>query len=134
MKHSKYFSRIFLSCFLIGSGIAGNGEAGSDSVTDMGSSAANIASGMTDLAKLVTAGFFVAGLACTAIGLMNFKQWIGNPQQNNVSKGFVYLSIGVALCFLPSLFSIGGATIFGSSAAGGDAAGFDSVSDSAVAA
>jgi hypothetical protein len=96
-----------------------------DSSTSLGDVADNIRSGMDDLAKLVTSMFFVGGLCTTCVGLNKFKSYINNPHQEQISKGFVYTTIGIILCFLPSFFNVGGQTIFGSSPESAGVDGFD---------
>lgn len=67
---------------------------------------------------------YVAGVGFCLAGIIQFKAHKDNPAQVPLSKPIVYLAVGAALLFLPSMMKIAGSTVFGdnmSSAASADA-------------
>ncbi len=83
---------------------------------DLGKVAANITGTMTNVAKLITAASYVAGVGFALMGMLKFKAHKDNPQQVPLSQPIVLLAIAAGLVFLPSLITTTGATVFGSSA------------------
>lgn len=81
----------------------------------VGAIAANVTSNLTNIAKLITAGSYVAGMAFAVGAIAKFKQHKENPQQMPLSTPIVLLFIGIALIFIPAIFKSGGGTLFGSS-------------------
>jgi len=63
----------------------------------------NIANRVTgtfdNIAKLITAGAYVAGAALTVFSLFKFKQHKENPQQAQLGTSIVMLLVGVCLIF-----------------------------------
>lgn len=92
----------------------------SDSET-IGGMASNITSTFGSLAKLITAGSYLAGLGFAVGAIMKFKQHKDNPTQITIGQPIGMLFVAVALLFLPSILSVTGSTMFGS--AGGTTAG-----------
>ncbi|HSW71432.1 MAG TPA: type IV secretion protein IcmD [Gammaproteobacteria bacterium] len=83
--------------------------------TGVGAVAANVTTNLTNIAKLITAGSYVAGMAFAVGAIAKFKQHKENPQQMPLSTPIVLLFIGIALIFIPAIFKTGGGTLFGSS-------------------
>jgi intracellular multiplication protein IcmD len=81
----------------------------------VGAIAANVTSNLTNIAKLITAGSYVAGMAFAVGAIAKFKQHKENPQQMPLSTPIVLLFIGIALIFIPAIFKSGGGTLFGGS-------------------
>ncbi len=75
----------------------------------------NITNNMQDIGALTVSVGFVAGIAFFIAAIFKFKAHRDAPQQNPVGTPFTLLICGVALVFLPTLISSGGATLFGSS-------------------
>jgi len=90
-------------------------EAWADSGAGIGGIAQNVTSNLTSIAKLITAGSYVAGMAFAVGAIAKFKQHKENPQQMPLSTPLVLLFIGIALIFIPAVFKSGGGTLFGSS-------------------
>ena len=105
-----------ISDFVLASGGGGGGQ-------NLGSIAQSVTGTMTYMAKLITAGSYVAGVAFFLMGLLKFKAHKDNPQQVQLSQPIVLLAIAAGLVFLPSLLSSAGGTIFGSNASQADASG-----------
>ncbi|MFY7697385.1 MAG: type IV secretion protein IcmD [Legionella sp.] len=88
---------------------------------DIGTVASNITSTFEKLAKLITAGSYLAGLGFSIGAIMKFKQHKDNPTQIPIGTPIALVFIAAALLFLPSILGVAGATMFGSS--GGKTAG-----------
>ncbi|MCL9683318.1 type IV secretion protein IcmD [Legionella maioricensis] len=77
----------------------------------------NMASSMTgsfnSLAKLITAGSYLAGLGFSIGAIMKFKQHKDNPTQVPIGTPIALVFIAAALLFLPSILGVAGMTMFG---------------------
>lgn len=98
--------------------LAGEVIAGTSTI---GSMASQITSSFTNLAKLITAGSYLAGLGFSIGAIMKFKQHKDNPTQIPIGTPIALVFIAAALLFLPSILGVAGATMFGGS--GGSTAG-----------
>ncbi len=94
---------------------------------NLGSVAQNITTNMKDVAELITAAAYVAGLGFAVAAILKFKAHKDNPQQIPVGTPIALLFIAAALIFLPSLLGVSGQTVFGSSAEAGKTSGFSTV-------
>lgn len=74
-----------------------------DSGTTLGDMAENIASTLTYVSQLVTAGSYVAGVAFSVGAIMKFKQHKDNPTQVPIGTPIALVFIAAALLFLPSI-------------------------------
>lgn len=81
----------------------------------IGGVAANVTSNMTNIAKLITAASYVAGMAFAVGAIVKFKAHKDNPTQVAIGMPIALLFIGAALIFVPSVFTTSGATLFGQS-------------------
>ena len=87
----------------------------------IGGMASSIADSVGSLAKLITAGSYLAGLGFSVGAIMKFKQHKDNPTQIPIGTPIALVFIAAALLFLPTILGVAGATMFGSS--GGETAG-----------
>ena len=94
--------------------IAGNG-------VTLGTMASSITQTFTNVAKLITAGSYLAGLGFSVGAIMKFKQHKDNPTQIPIGTPIALVFIAAALLFLPSILGVTGATMFGTG--GGTTAG-----------
>lgn len=97
------------------------GASFADSSLTLGGMASSITSSFADLANLITAASYLAGLGFAIGAIMKFKAHKDNPTQITVGTPIALVFIAAALLFLPSILDVAGATMFGSS--GGDVAG-----------
>lgn len=85
----------------------------------------NMASSITDsfksITKMVTGGCYIAGLAFSVTAILQFKQHKDNPTQVTIGKPIALVFIAAALLFMPSILSVAGYTMFGTT--GGTVAG-----------
>lgn len=81
----------------------------------LGGIASNVTSSFKNLAKLITAASYIAGIAFAIGAILKFKQHKDNPTQIPIGTPIALVVIGAALLFLPSLLSVTGETIFGGS-------------------
>lgn len=89
----------------------------------LGGIADNVTGTMGSVAKLITAGSYVAGVGFALMGMLKFKAHKDNPTQVPLSQPIVLLAIAAGLVFLPSLISTGGSTVFGGSPQSANTAG-----------
>ena len=91
----------------IGSGYA-------EGVTDIGGVAQTVTSNVENLAKLITAAAYVAGMGFAVGAILKFKAHRDNPTQIPVGTPIAMIFIAAALIFLPNIFAVSGGTLFGS--------------------
>lgn len=82
----------------------------------IGGVASTITQSFEQLARLITAGSYLAGLGFAVGSIMKFKQHKDNPTQIPIGTPIALLFIAAALLFLPTILGVAGATLFGSDA------------------
>lgn len=117
MKHLKIISLTAFAGF--GLLIATDASA----ATTVGGMASQILKSFEALAKLITAGSFIAGLGFAVGAIMKFKQHKDNPTQIPVGTPIALVFIAAALIFLPTIVKISGGTMFGADAQSGSVSG-----------
>jgi len=93
-----------------------------DAVT-IGTVAKTVTASFGNLAKLITAGAYIAGLGFAVGSVLKFKQHKDNPTQIPIGTPVALLFVAAALIFLPNIFGITGATLFGQQASVGGPSG-----------
>lgn len=78
----------------------------------LGAVASTIYDNFGNIAKLITAGAYVGGLAFSIGAIMKFKQHKDNPTQVPIGTPIALLMIAAALLFLPSILGVAGQTLF----------------------
>ena len=91
------------------------GTAAFAAISGVGSVAAQVTSNVASIARLITAASYVAGMAFAVGAIVKFKAHKDNPTQIPIGTPIALLFVGAALIFIPSVFRVGGATLFGSS-------------------
>ena len=81
----------------------------------LGSMASSITKSFTNVAKLITAGSYLAGLGFSIGAIMKFKQHKDNPTQIPIGTPIALVFIAAALLFLPTILGVTGQTMFGQS-------------------
>lgn len=85
-------------------------------IAGQGKNLAGVAEGITDqlsaVATLLVYVAYIAGITFAMIGVIQFKAHKDNPTQVPLSKPIIYLTVGAALLFLPTLMTTAGSTIF----------------------
>ncbi|NCT56279.1 MAG: type IV secretion protein IcmD [Legionella sp.] len=79
----------------------------------LGDMAAQVTSSFENLAKLITAASYLAGLGFAIGAIMKFKAHKDNPTQITVGTPIALVFIAAALLFLPSILDMTGSTMFG---------------------
>lgn len=92
-------------CFCVGTGVFA-------AASGIGAIAATAKSNLSDLAQLITAGSYVAGMGFGVAAITKFKAHKDNPQQIHISQPIAYLFLAAALLFIPSVFKSAGQTLF----------------------
>lgn len=96
------------------------GLAHADDQKNLGEVATTLTGSFEGIAKLITAGAYMAGIGFAMASMLKFKAHKDNPTQIPIGTPIALLFIGAALIFLPNIFGIAGQTIFGgTSGAGG---------------
>lgn len=83
-----------------------------DGGQSLGEVAATVTTSMDNVAKLITAASYVAGIGFALMGMLKFKAHKDNPTQVPLSQPIVLLAIAAGLVFLPSLITTGGKTVW----------------------
>src|SRR3990167_10094628 len=81
----------------------------------VGAVAGQAVGSMANIARLVTAGAYVAGMAFAIGGIVKFKAHKDNPTQVPIGTPIALIFVGAALIFIPSVFQTAGGTLFGTS-------------------
>ena len=79
----------------------------------LGNMASSMTGSFTSIAKLVTAGSYLAGLGFSIGAIMKFKQHKDNPTQVPIGTPIALVFIAAALLFLPTILGVTGQTMFG---------------------
>lgn len=117
-KRNSYTHYAVMATVFLCLGIAGNAMAADQSIGNM---ASTIYGSFGQLAKLITAGSYLAGLGFSVGAIMKFKQHKDNPTQIPIGTPIALVFIAAALLFLPTILGVAGVTMFGGS--GGTTAG-----------
>ncbi len=92
-------------------------------ISGVGSVAAQVTSNVAAIARLVTAASYVAGMAFAVGAIVKFKAHKDNPTQIPIGTPIALLFVGAALIFIPTVFRVSGATLFGAGATAGGVSG-----------
>lgn len=84
-----------------------------DQVKTLGDMALTITQSFYGLAKLITAGAYMAGIGFVMASMLKFKAHKDNPTQIPIGTPIALLFVGSSLMFLPHIFAIAGQTVFG---------------------
>jgi len=75
----------------------------------------NVQGNILVLGPLLTVVSYISGVGFAIAGIVQFKAHKDNPAQVPLSKPMVYLGVGAALLFLPSIMTSAGQTVFAGS-------------------
>jgi intracellular multiplication protein IcmD len=84
-------------------------------ISGAGSVASQVTSNFAAIAKLITAASYVAGMAFAVGAIVKFKAHKENPTQIPLGTPIALLFVGAAMIFAPTVFKVGGGTLFGTS-------------------
>jgi intracellular multiplication protein IcmD len=85
---------------------------------DIGSVASTLTTTFASVAKMVTAMSYLIGMGFGVSAMLKFKAHKDNPQGTPLGVPMMLLFVAAGLLFLPSIFSMGGASL-GFSSVGG---------------
>jgi intracellular multiplication protein IcmD len=114
-------------CFYGNLALADDGG-GSVASPTLGFVASTITGSFGQLARLITAGAYMAGIGFCMASMLKFKAHKDNPTQIPIGTPIALLFIGAALIFLPNIFHIAGNTIFGGTSGAGGTGGVTGLS------
>lgn len=101
-----------LSCLVLGTFALAQGDG---SAVGIGGVAAKVTTNLANIARLITAGSYVAGMAFVVGAIVKFKAHKDNPTQIPIGTPIALLFVGAALIFAPTVFKVSGQTLFGTS-------------------
>ncbi len=96
--------------------------------TNLSGVASEIVSNFGELAKLITAGSYIAGMGFAIGAILKFKAHKDNPTQIPIGTPIALIFIAAALIFLPTIFGVVGKTLFNSTSGVGGISGVTSFS------
>jgi intracellular multiplication protein IcmD len=102
-----------IACFFVGTEVLAAASGG------VGAVAGRALSNLPNIAKLITAGAYVAGMGFAVAAIAKFKAHKDNPTQVPISMPIVLLFVAAALIFIPSVFKTAGSTLFTTAQQGG---------------
>jgi intracellular multiplication protein IcmD len=111
-----------IACFAAGSAVFA--AAAATSGNGIGNVAAQVTSNVANIAKLITAASYVAGMAFAVGAIVKFKAHKDNPTQIPIGQPIALLFVAAALVFIPTVLKVSGGTLFGAS---GEVAGVSGV-------
>jgi len=117
LKLIELFRFVVLASFLLAVDAFGS------QVRDLQEMAETLTNQFTEIASLMIAVAYVAGIGFGITAIFKFKQHKDNPTQVQVGIPFAMLAISVLLIFLPAIYVPAGASLFGAGALSGSAAG-----------
>lgn len=94
--------------------------------------ACNVINSFQNLAKLITAASFIAGLGFAVAAIFKFKAHKDNPTQITIGTPIAMLFIAVALLFMSYFFVQMGVTVFGTGAKAGTWSGVSGLSQGVI--
>ncbi|MBV8803125.1 MAG: type IV secretion protein IcmD [Gammaproteobacteria bacterium] len=94
-----------------------------EALSGLSSVATNVTGNLTGLAKLITAGSYVAGLGFGVGSVVKFKAHKDNAAQTPIGQPIALLFVAAALIFIPSVYQTTGGTLFGNSGVVGGISG-----------
>jgi intracellular multiplication protein IcmD len=118
MKKASLLSLLALVCFCAGT------AALAASTMDVGKVAGQVTTNVANVARLITAVSYVAGMAFVVGAIVKFKAHKENPTQIPIGTPIALLFVGAALIFIPTIFKVSGATMFGASGTASSTSGF----------
>ncbi len=107
LKNNIFYILVFSMCYFYSYDVLAE-------VKTIGDVASQVTQSFTQLAKLITAASYLAGLGFSIGAMMKFKQHKDNPTQIPVGTPVAMLFIAAALLFLPSILETTSVTMFGS--------------------
>ena len=90
-----------------------SGTCCSSTTLTIGDVASLLTHSFTQIARLITAGSYLAGLGFSVGAIMKFRQHKDNPTQIPVGTPIAMLFIAASLLFLPSILGVTSQTMFG---------------------
>ena len=96
------------SLYLVVPALSAASPTSSSGEISVGSVASSITDSFTNIAKLITAGSYLAGLGFSIGAIMKFKQHKDNPTQIPIGTPIALVFIAAALLFLPTILETTG--------------------------
>jgi intracellular multiplication protein IcmD len=103
--------------------IAGTVALAASGAEGIGSVAENVTGNLANIAKLITAASYVAGMGFGVAAIVKFKAHKDNPTQVTIGMPIALLFVAAALLFIPSVYQTSGTTLFGASGTVGGISG-----------
>ncbi len=97
-----------------------------DGPQNIGTVAAAITTSFMGVAQFMTGFSYLGGLGFVLASILKFKAHRDNPTQIPIGTPVMLLGVGASLMFLPTIFKVAGATVFGSANGTGGLTGVSS--------
>lgn len=91
--------------------------------SDITAIATTVTTQATSVAKLLSVTAYVAGVGFALAGILQFKAHKENPQQTPLSKPVVMIVVAACLLFLPTILTVAGSSLFGTTGVSAATAG-----------
>ncbi len=92
-------------------------------VQTIGTIADNVKKTFGALTQFITAASYVGGFGFTLTSIMKFKAHKDSPQQTPITQPLGLFTVGISMLYLPTMFSVGGGTLFSSGGSVGGISG-----------
>lgn len=115
MKKTVWLTGGAIFCLCFGIDVLAAGTIQYASGVGLGAVANAVKGNLKNIASLITAGAYVAGMGFGVGAIVKFKAHKDNPTQVAISVPIAMLFIAAALLFAPTVFKTTGATLFGAS-------------------
>ncbi|MCE3237707.1 MAG: hypothetical protein K0R24_688 [Gammaproteobacteria bacterium] len=115
LKKSIFMAIGAIACFCLGMAAFAVDPATASAATSgigIGGVAGNVKNNLGNIAQLITAGAYVAGMGFGVGAIVKFKAHKDNPTQVAISVPIAMLFIAAALLYVPSVFKSTGQTLF----------------------
>jgi intracellular multiplication protein IcmD len=109
----KQYSRLACGLMVFGLMLVSEAVFAQSPSGSIGAVAKQVVASFQDLAKLITAVSYVAGMGFAIGAIMKFKMHKDNPTQVPIGTPIALIFIAAALIFLPTIFKVAGDTLFG---------------------
>ena len=107
--------KVMLGALALSCCVVGTAAFATVAVSGIGGVASTVTGNLANVARLITAASYVAGMAFAVGAVVKFKAHKDNPTQIPIGTPIALLFVGAALIFIPAVFQASGSTLFGAS-------------------
>src|SRR3990167_5415014 len=115
--------KVMLGALALSCCVVGTAAFATVAVSGIGGVASTVTGNLANVARLITAASYVAGMAFAVGAVVKFKAHKENSTQIPIGTPIALLFVGAALISIPTVFKVSGATLFGASGVTGGISG-----------